>query len=248
MWGLWRGRVSQLSDAGGAVHQGGADGEVRQLVVDRRVSRVPMRKRHSRLGFGLASINMCRVVLRVLKLPHRTRTMGPFVEQLLGRMTLLEKIGQMTQADIKSLRDGSIRDLGLGSVLSGAGVNPTPNNPQTWSEMVRRVQAEALESRLGVPLLYGVDAVHGHNNVRGATVFPQNIGLGATQDAELVERIGDVTPLELLAPNVPWTISPALSVPQDIRWGRTYEGFSQDPALVASLGAAFIRGLSGTGV
>lgn len=174
--------------------------------------------------------------------------MDPFVEQLLGRMTLLEKIGQMTQADIKSLRDGSIRDLGLGSVLSGAGVNPTPNNPQTWSEMVRRVQAEALESRLGVPLLYGVDAVHGHNNVRGATVFPHNIGLGATQDAELVERIGDVTARELLATNVHWTFAPALSVPQDIRWGRTYEGFSQDPALVASLGAAFIRGLSGTGV
>jgi beta-glucosidase len=174
--------------------------------------------------------------------------LNPFVEQLVERMTLLEKIGQMTQADVKSLRDGSVRDLGLGSVLSGAGGNPTPNSPQTWSEMVRRVQAEALESRLGVPLLYGVDAVHGHNNVRGATVFPHNIGLGATQDDELVERIGDATARELLATNVHWTFAPALSVPQDIRWGRAYEGYSQDPALVAFLGAAFIRGLSGTGV
>lgn len=161
-------------------------------------------------------------------------------------MTLLEKIGQMTQADIKSLRDGSVRDLGLGSVLSGAGVNPTPNNPQAWSEMVRRVEAEALETRLGIPLLYGVDAVHGHNNVRGASVFPHNIGLGATRDAELVERIGEVTARELLATNVHWTFAPAVSVPQDIRWGRTYEGYGQDPALVASLGAAFIRGLDGT--
>lgn len=159
-------------------------------------------------------------------------------------MTLREKIGQMTQADIKSLRDGSVRDFGLGSVLSGAGVNPTPNNPQTWSEMVRRVQVEALESRLGIPLLYGVDAVHGHNNVRGATIFPHNIGLGATRDAELVERIADVTARELLATNVHWTFAPSVSVPQDIRWGRTYEGFGQDPLLVASLGAAFIRGLN----
>ena len=171
--------------------------------------------------------------------------MSQVVEQLLGRMTLLEKIGQMTQADINSLREGSIRDLGLGSVLSGAGVNPTPNNPQSWSEMVRRVQAEALETRLRIPLLYGVDAVHGHNNVRGATVFPHNIGLGATGDAELVERVGDVTARELLATNVHWTFAPAVSVPQDIRWGRTYEGFGQEPALVASLGAAFIRGLKG---
>src|SRR5690348_2994618 len=108
-------------------------------------------------------------------------------------MTLLEMIGQMTQADLNSLQDRAVRDLGLGSVLSGAGVNPTPNNPHAWAEMVRRVQAEALESRLGIPLLYGVDAVHGHNNLRGATIFPHNIGLGATRDAELVERIGDVT-------------------------------------------------------
>lgn len=160
-------------------------------------------------------------------------------------MTLREKIGQMAQADIRSLRDGSVRELGLGSVLSGAGVNPSPNNPQTWSEMVRRVQVEALESRLGIPLLYGVDAVHGHNNVRGATVFPHNIGLGATRDAELVERIANMTARELLATNVHWTFAPAVSVPQDVRWGRTYEGFGQDPLLVASLGAAFIRGLNG---
>ena len=160
-------------------------------------------------------------------------------------MTLLEKIGQMTQVDVHSLREGAVGEFGIGSVLSGGGGNPTPNNPGAWAEMVHRVQSEALDSRLGIPLLYGVDAVHGHNNVRGATIFPHNVGLGATRDPDLVERIGRVTASELLATNVRWTFAPAVSVPQDIRWGRTFEGFSQDPALVSSLGAAFIRGLNG---
>jgi len=169
----------------------------------------------------------------------------PNLEQLIERMTLLEKIGQMTQVDVKSLAEGAVREFGIGSVLSGGGGNPTPNNPGTWAEMVRRVQREALESRLGIPLLYGVDAVHGHSNVRGATIFPHNIGLGATHDEDLVERAGRITASELLATNVHWTFAPAVSVPQDIRWGRTFEAFSQDPALVSSLGAAFIRGLNG---
>ena len=161
------------------------------------------------------------------------------------RMTLLEKIGQMAQVDVNSLREGAVRQFGIGSVLSGGGGNPTPNNPEAWAGMVHRVQSEALESRLGIPLLYGVDAIHGHNNLRGATIFPHNVGLGATRDPDLVERIGVITASELLATNVHWTFAPAVSVPQDIRWGRTFEGFSQDPALVSSLGAAFIRGLNG---
>lgn len=172
--------------------------------------------------------------------------MNSDVEHLLERMTVLEKIGQMTQVDVKSLHDGAVREFAIGSVLSGGGGNPTPNTPQAWAEMVRRVQTEALESRLGIPLLYGVDAVHGHSNLRGATIFPHNVGLGATRDPDLVERIGRITASELLATNVHWTFAPAVSVPQDIRWGRTYEGFSQDPALVSSLGAALIRGLQGT--
>lgn len=166
-------------------------------------------------------------------------------DRLMERMTLLEKIGQMTQVDVNSLREGAVRQFGIGSVLSGGGGNPTPNNPEAWAGMVHRVQSEALESRLGIPLLYGVDAIHGHNNLRGATIFPHNVGLGATRDPDLVERIGAVTASELLATNVHWTFAPAVSVPQDIRWGRTFEGFSQDPALVSSLGAAFIRGLNG---
>lgn len=173
--------------------------------------------------------------------------LNPNIEQLMGSMTLLEKIGQMTQVDVNSLHDGAVREFGLGSVLSGGGGNPDPNNPGAWAEMVRRVESEALESRLGIPLLYGVDAVHGHSNMRGATIFPHNVGLGAAGDADLVQRIGHVTASELLATNVHWTFAPAVSVPQDIRWGRTFEGFGQDPALVSSLGAALIRGLNGGG-
>jgi len=171
---------------------------------------------------------------------------NPNLEPLIERMTLLEKIGQMTQVDVNSLLEGAVREFGIGSVLSGGGGNPSPNNPQAWADMVRRVQSEALESRLGIPLLYGVDAVHGHSNLRGATIFPHNVGLGATRDLDLVERIGRITASELLATNVHWTFAPAVSVPQDIRWGRTFEAFSQDPSLVSSLGAAFIRGLNGT--
>jgi beta-glucosidase len=169
---------------------------------------------------------------------------NPDIERLVESMTLLEKVGQMTQVDVHSLREGAVRDLGIGSVLSGGGGNPTPNTPQAWAQMVRRVESEALESRLGIPLLYGVDAVHGHSNVHGATIFPHNVGLGATRDVELVERVARITARELRATNVHWTFAPAVSVPQDIRWGRTFEGFSQDTALVATLGAAFIRGLN----
>ncbi len=168
----------------------------------------------------------------------------PEVERLLERMTLREKVGQMTQADVHSLRPRAVTELGLGSVLSGGGGNPTPNTPAAWAAMVRRVQDEALESRLGIPLLYGVDAVHGHSNMRGATIFPHNVGLGATGDPDLVERVGRITATELLATNVRWTFAPAVSVPQDIRWGRTYEAYGADPALVSSLGAAYIRGLN----
>jgi len=111
--------------------------------------------------------------------------------------------------------------------------------------MYNRYQQRALATRLSIPLLYGVDAVHGHNNVLGAVIFPHNIGLGCTRDATLVERISRITALEMKATGIHWTFAPAVTVPQDIRWGRTYEGFSEDPALVATLGEAAVRGLQG---
>ena len=168
-----------------------------------------------------------------------------FVAELLSRMTLAEKIGQMTQPEKNSVKPGDIARLGLGSVLSGGGGNPDPNTPQGWRDMVSAFIDEAQRSRLHIPLIYGVDAVHGHNNVVGATLFPHNIGLGATRDPELLRRIGRATALEVAATDVRWAFAPAVSLPQDIRWGRSYEGYSQDPALVSELAAALITGLRG---
>ncbi len=164
---------------------------------------------------------------------------------LLARLTLAEKIGQMAQVEKGSVTPEAVREHGLGSVLSGGGGNPSPNTPQDWAAMVRPFLEAALETRLGIPLLYGADAVHGHNNVVGATIFPHNIGLGATRDSDLVARIGRITAAEMRATHVHWNFAPAVSVPQDIRWGRTYEGFSEAPDLVSALGAAYVRGLQG---
>ncbi|MDE2820314.1 MAG: glycoside hydrolase family 3 C-terminal domain-containing protein [Chloroflexota bacterium] len=165
------------------------------------------------------------------------------VDYLLSRMTLEEKLGQMTMVENNSIQPAQVAEFFIGSVLSGGGGNPTPNTPANWRAMVCAFQKAALETRLAIPLLYGVDAVHGHNNVKGAVIFPHNIGLGASCDPDLVERIGQVTARELLATSVHWTFAPSVSVPQDLRWGRTYEGYSEDSQLVAELGAALTRGL-----
>lgn len=165
------------------------------------------------------------------------------VEKLLANMTLEEKVGQMTQVDQRAIEPSDITRWFLGSVLSGGGANPQPNNPHNWADMVVAFQKAALETRLQIPVIYGVDAVHGHSNVIGATIFPHNISLGATRDPELVERIARATALETCATGVYWNFAPCVAVPQDIRWGRTYEGFSEDPELVAKLGAAYLTGL-----
>ena len=165
------------------------------------------------------------------------------VKDLLAQMTLAEKIGQMTQPEKGSVRPGDVAALGLGSVLSGGGGNPTPNTPAAWADMVGAFQAEALASRLGIPLLYGVDAVHGHNNVRGATIFPHLVSLGATGDADLVRRVARATAVECAATGVRWDFAPMVAVVQDVRWGRAFEAFGDDTALVAELGAAYVRGL-----
>ena len=160
-------------------------------------------------------------------------------------MTLREKIGQMTQAEKNSVTPDEVREHGIGSVISGGGGNPEPNTPDAWCAMVLGFRRAALESRLGVPLLYGVDAVHGHNNVVGATIFPHNVGLGAVGDADLVRRIGRATAVEMVATGVRWNFAPAVSLPVDVRWGRTYEGYGQDPGLVGRLAAAYVEGLLG---
>ena len=171
------------------------------------------------------------------------------ITDLLDRMTLAEKIGQMTQIEKNSLTPEDVTKHCLGSVLSGGGGYPkSGNTPEAWAKMVGDFQQAALQTRLGIPLIYGVDGVHGHNNLRGAVIFPHNIGLGAARDADLVEHIGRFTATEILATNVHWNFAPAVSVPQDIRWGRTYEGYSEDTDLVSELGAAYVRGLQAGGV
>ena len=165
------------------------------------------------------------------------------VNDLLNRMTLAEKIGQMTQIEKNSITPEAVHQHFIGSILSGGGGNPEPNTVVEWRKMVQVFMNASLKTRLGIPIIYGSDAIHGHNNVYGATIFPHNIGLGATCDTDLVERIAHATAEALLATNVHWDFAPAVTVPQDIRWGRTYEGFSENTALVSELGAAYVRGL-----
>ena len=165
------------------------------------------------------------------------------VDEILNMMTLEEKVGQMTQIDQRFL--DTITDLStyhIGSLLSGGGSHPEINEPQAWLDMYNKYQNEALKSRLQIPLVYGIDAVHGHNNVYGATIFPHNIGLGATNNPDIVFKVSEITSKEVAATGIDWTFSPCLSSPEDYRWGRTYEGFSSDPALVANLGSAAVSG------
>ncbi len=167
------------------------------------------------------------------------------VEQLLQQMTLGEKIGQMTQVEKNSIKPGDIAKYGIGSILSGGGGNPEPNNPENWRNMVNGFIEESLTSRLGIPLIYGSDCVHGHNNCVDATIFPHNVGLGAAGETDLVERIAAATAQEMMATGVRWNFAPAVSLPIDLRWGRSYEGFSQDPAMISEMAAAYVRGLIG---
>lgn len=165
------------------------------------------------------------------------------IQSILEQMTLAEKIGQMTQVEKNSLSHEDVSTYFIGSVLSGGGGNPEPNTPESWAQMVCGFQEAALKTRLAIPLIYGSDGVHGHNNVHSAVIFPHNIGLGASRDAELVKRIAHATARELYAMNVHFNFAPAVSVPQDVRWGRTYEGYSEDTDVVIPLGVAYVEGL-----
>lgn len=169
------------------------------------------------------------------------------VADLLSHMTLEEKIGQMALVEKNSIQELSdISTYGLGGLLSGFGGRPDDNTPQGWKNMVNTFVSESRSSRLGIPALYGVDAIHGHTNVPGATVFPHFIGVGASGNEALVQQVAAATAQELLATGVNWSYSPTYDMPQDIRWGRVYETFSDDPVLVSRLGSAYIRGLQET--
>jgi beta-glucosidase len=185
------------------------------------------------------------------------------VSDLLKRMTLEEKVGQMTQpavinmqgdcqwsggAFVESCMKHILVDLKSGSVLSGGGETPPQNTPKDWADMVNSVQKYAIDhSRLHIPIVYGVDAVHGHNNVLGATKFPQQVGVGATWDSQLSEAMGESTARAVKATGPQWDFAPVEDIARDTRWGRYYETYSEDPYLAGSLGAANIQGLQKTG-
>lgn len=168
------------------------------------------------------------------------------VADLLSRMTLEEKVGQMTQTERGQVYADAtpITTWHLGSLLSGGGSTPMDNTPTAWADMVDRFQHAALQTRLQIPLLYGIDSVHGDGNMFGATVFPHNIGLGATRDPALVREAAHVTASETRASGPQWTFSPCLCAVRDDRWGRTYESFGEDPQLVMQMETA-IDGFQG---
>src|SRR3954453_12030911 len=176
------------------------------------------------------------------------------VADLLSRMTLEEKVGQMTQAERAQFdkageanpsdNDDLITTWWLGSILSGGGSTPPENTPKAWADMVDRYQRRALATPLGIPLIYGIDSVHGDGNMLGATVFPHNIGLGATRDPALVRDVEHVTAEETRASGAQRSFAPCVCAARDDRWGRTYESFGEDPGLVIQMESA-IDGFQG---
>jgi beta-glucosidase len=170
------------------------------------------------------------------------------VSDLISRMTLDEKIGQMMQVDLGIIQynPSILTTYFIGSVLSGGGSDPsTGNSALSWANTYDKLQAYALNTRLNIPMMYGIDAVHGHNNVYGATIFPHNIGLGCTRDPALAKKAARITAMEVAATGIDWTFGPCIAVPRDERWGRTYEGFGETPELAQLFGSSEIRGFQG---
>ena len=173
------------------------------------------------------------------------------IQALLAKMSVADKVGQMIQADIKYVTPGDVREYRLGSILAGGNSKPpgqsypTASHWQALSDEFYRASMDTSGGGQAIPVLFGIDAVHGHNNLVGSTLFPQNSALGATRDPQLIHDIGEATAQELRASGINWTFAPTLTVPQDVRWGRSYEGYSQNPALVAQYAAAMIGGLEG---
>lgn len=167
------------------------------------------------------------------------------VKQLMDTMTLQQKVGQMIQADTRSINPQNVKDNYIGSILSGGGAAPsTGNTAKDWAERLDEFQKAAIDG-FGIPLLYGVDAVHGNNNVKDATIFPHNVGLGQANDTELMKSIAQITAKEMRATGANWTFTPTLGLPKNERWGRTNECFGEDAALSARLGTAYIEGSQG---
>ena len=199
-------------------------------------------------GKGVANPEIWPAYEYPVAVPAEDRTM---IADLLSRMTLEEKIGQLVQADLCCVTPEDVKTYNLGSILVGGNSGPNGNDLSPAPDWLAAADAFYLASvdksdgGLGIPIVWGTDAVHGHANIIGATVFPHNIGLGAMRDPDLVEKIGAVTAKEIRVTGQEWTFAPTVAVPQDFRWGRAYEGYSSDPELVASYVGAMVRGLQG---
>ncbi len=170
------------------------------------------------------------------------------IEQAIQLMTLEEKAGQLIQAERSRISYSEITRYNIGSILSGGGSVPQGNTPEAWVSMINQMNAAALKSSSGIPIIYGIDAVHGNSNVKNATIFPHNIGLGAANDPDLMKAIGIASAKEILAIGVDWNFAPAVSSAQDIRWGRTYESYSEDIQRVSVLAVPYIEGLLSEGI
>jgi beta-glucosidase len=171
------------------------------------------------------------------------------IDRLIARMTLAEKVGQVIQGDISSVTPADLARYPLGSILAGGNSGPYGNeraDAATWARLVAEYRSASKAAGAGIPILFGVDAVHGHSNLPGATIFPHNLGLGAAHDPDLIRRIGEATAAEIAGSGIEWTFAPTLAAPQDFRWGRTYEGYSSDPQLVRDYASAMTLGLQGS--
>jgi beta-glucosidase len=196
------------------------------------------------LVFGLAIV--AGNFFNLMASPASFSGYDPQVAALLAQMTLDEKIGQMVQADLNCVTNrADIQTYGFGSMLSGGDSKPLKNTPAGWMATCNELQSYALKTRLKIPLIYGIDAVHGHNDVIGTVIFPHHIGLGATRNPKLVEQAEHITALEVAGTGIRWAFAPCVAVVQDERWGRTYESYGQDPKLVSELGVAAVKGLQG---
>ena len=173
------------------------------------------------------------------------------IAALIAKMTIEQKVGQLVQADISTITPKDLETHPLGSILAGGNSGPNGNERSSaadWAKLVGEFRAVSLRPQangVAIPIIFGVDAVHGHNNIPGATLFPHNIGLGAAREPELIQRIGQVTAAEIAGSGIEWTFAPTLAVPQDLRWGRSYEGYAADPKLVADYAKAMVLGLQG---
>ncbi|ALJ14167.1 1,4-beta-D-glucan glucohydrolase [Sphingopyxis macrogoltabida] len=173
------------------------------------------------------------------------------IDALIAKMTVEQKVGQLVQGDISTITPKDLETYPLGSILAGGNSGPNGNERSSaadWAKLVGEFRAVSLRPQangVAIPIIFGVDAVHGHNNIPGATLFPHNIGLGAARDPELIQRIGAVTAAEIAGSGIEWTFAPTLAVPQDLRWGRSYEGYAADPKLIADYAKAMVLGLQG---